>query len=492
MDFQVEETLSNDSCVHLNSVVDTLKGNYQLVIAYYVTCIAKDATKRKAADVYCCICGASNRRIHACLECAFFGCFDLCEYAKEKGGNSHTHMKDHAIENDHYFAININHGCLFCFECDDYVYNKIFEDIYNDYMVEARRVHGNHQYLAWRPRVEEIALLLKGKIKKISDDSYFGLRGIINIGESCYVNSILQVLMHNPLLRDFFLSDKHKCFKKKPDSCLMCEMFILFQEFYSGITLPFNPMNFFKELQKFSINGLGEDQQDAFELFLEILTGLERSCQETHETDNCNCMIHQTFYGVNQISRKCSHCEVASLLPLDHFVDILLDLKGDKDSIVEILKRKFSEPELISDYTCLNCERNETTYKYTTIKKLPAVICFRMNCVNYDSCKSKPVKKKSTPFKFEDSIDMSEFLNSKGDIKLSNGSHASKSCAVVNRYYLFGVISQRGKACGGHFAAYVKQRKNRWFECDDIEVFPKSWEDVVKSEPYLLFYYKQM
>ncbi|GBM38657.1 Ubiquitin carboxyl-terminal hydrolase 22 [Araneus ventricosus] len=480
-----EETVSSDSCAHLNAVVDAVKNNYHIVLAYYVTCIAEEASKRKADDAYCRICEAKNRRIHSCLECAFFGCFDLV------GGSSH--MKDHAEKNDHYFAININHGCLFCFKCDDYVYNKTFEDIVIDYKVEARKINGSQSYLPWMPKAEEISLL-KDKIKKISDKSYIGLRGIVNIGSSCYVNCIIQVFMHNPVLRDFFLSDKHKCFIKDPDPCLMCEMFVLFQEFYSGITLPYDPMRFFHALQKFCTCRLGQEAQDCFELFQDILTGLQSSFQETHETDNCNCMIHQIFYGINEISRECSQCNSSSVLPLDYFMDILLDLKGNDDSLVEILKRKFLTSGLLSDFACPTCMEINTTYLRQTIKKLPAVICFRMNCFKCHSDKSNTItfKKKSTAFAFEDWIDMSNYLNSKGDSKLSNGSHISNSYAIVNRYYLFGVIFHKGDFKGGHYSVYVKQRENKWFECDDMYVYKRSLEDVLKCEPFLLFYYKQL
>jgi len=44
------------------------------------------------------------------------------------------------------------------------------------------------------------------------------------------MNCIVQALTHTPLLRDFFLSDRHKCEMQSPSSCLVCEMSTLFQE----------------------------------------------------------------------------------------------------------------------------------------------------------------------------------------------------------------------------------------------------------------------
>ena len=44
------------------------------------------------------------------------------------------------------------------------------------------------------------------------------------------MNCIVQALTHTPLLRDYFLSDKHLCLLKDSDKCLVCEMSRLFQE----------------------------------------------------------------------------------------------------------------------------------------------------------------------------------------------------------------------------------------------------------------------
>jgi ubiquitin C-terminal hydrolase len=89
---------------------------------------------------------------------------------------------------------------------------------------------------------------------KLNKSSIIGLRGLINLGNTCFMNCILQALTHTPSLRDYFLSDQHVCnykpntlqndnfssnssFKRngaknvnKSKLCLVCEIVNLFQE----------------------------------------------------------------------------------------------------------------------------------------------------------------------------------------------------------------------------------------------------------------------
>ena len=69
----------------------------------------------------------------------------------------------------------------------------------------------------------------------LSLSSSTGRRGLLNLGQTCFLNVVLQCLAHNPLLRNYFLSDKHNHRQCKTENCTSCEMDKLFTE----VVLPF-------------------------------------------------------------------------------------------------------------------------------------------------------------------------------------------------------------------------------------------------------------
>src|ERR1051326_8004389 len=60
-----------------------------------------------------------------------------------------------------------------------------------------------------------------------------GLRGLYNMGQTCFMSVILQTLIHNPFMRNFYLAESHKGTECEKEYCMSCAMEEIFTEFYS-------------------------------------------------------------------------------------------------------------------------------------------------------------------------------------------------------------------------------------------------------------------
>lgn len=97
-----------------------------------------------------------------------------------------------------------------------------------NFHLDFRSLQKSVVYKSWYPSQTEISYLLQHpKRREVNSSNRIGLRGLLNLGSTCFMNCIVQVLIHTPLLRDYFLSEKHHC--QQTAKCLVCEISKLFQ-----------------------------------------------------------------------------------------------------------------------------------------------------------------------------------------------------------------------------------------------------------------------
>uniref|UniRef100_A0A3P9HMA2 Ubiquitin carboxyl-terminal hydrolase n=1 Tax=Oryzias latipes TaxID=8090 RepID=A0A3P9HMA2_ORYLA len=501
--------MSPAGCPHVGGFkVGGWRQNLRLIYQCFVWSGSAETRTRKAKSCLCHMCGAHLNRLHSCLSCVFFACF-----AKK-------HIHEHAKSKRHHLAVDLLYGGVYCFLCQDYVYDREMEQIAKEEQKKAWKMQGiGEKFSSWEPSRREVELLRHNpKRRRITTNCTIGLRGLINLGNTCFMNCIVQALTHTPLLRDFFLSDRHKC-EMASSSCLVCEMSQLFQEFYSGHRSPHVPFRLLHLVWTHARHLAGYEQQDAHEFLIAALDVLHRHCKDdsgkrTSNPNHCNCIIDQIFTGGLQSDVTCQVCHGVSTT-IDPFWDISLDLPGSStpfwplspEGEVSALNgetpgsgataltdclRRFTRPEHLGSSAkikCSGCHSYQESTKQLTMKKLPIVACFHLKRFEHSA---KLRRKISTYVSFPLELDMTPFMASSKE-KRMNGQHQQTADAFSsdNRYSLFAVVNHQGTLESGHYTTFIRQHKDQWFKCDDAVITKASLEEVLDSEGYLLFYHKQ-
>lgn len=457
---------------------------YRSIHAWFATPATSSARARKAESCICHHCHRSaGTRLHSCLHCIHFSCWG-------------PHMREHTKACGHKLWVDLEHGNVFCVSCSDYVYDCDLHSISLQHQNQAYKELGlGPKFVGWIPTDKEITFLEQNpKRLGFPKNSTIGLRGLINLGNTCFMSCIVQVLIHTPLLRDYFLSDRHICMASAENQCIVCQFSQLFQEFFSGLRIPFSPHKLLYMIWTHAHHLAGYEQQDAHEFFIATLDLLHRHLifKTNIQPSSCSCIVDTIFTGKLRSDVVCQVCQGVSTT-IDPFWDISLDLPTLAESAPISLNdclTRFTRPEHLgsmSKIRCSRCNSHQESTKQLTMQKLPVVASFHLKRFEHSS---RLHKKINTRVNFPEIIDMSPFTSRNTDNSSSSGPVSVTK--PDNKFVLFAVINHIGTLDAGHYTSFVRQHRDLWFHCNDHQILPASIQQVLDSEGYLLFYHKEI
>jgi len=163
-------------------------------------------------------------------------------------------------------------------------------------------------------------------VRSVQDEVPLGLRGMNNMGNTCFMNSILQALVRTPTLSEYYLQSRH--FKGncrvtiEGGHCVECELDAVVSDIFSGQRGPYSPTNFLHTWWMMAGDALtGYKQQDSHEFFLfilQMLTGHPRS------------VATSLFIGHVQSQISCGLCGSVKSTQRDEFSHVSLDVVSPK------------------------------------------------------------------------------------------------------------------------------------------------------------------
>ena len=337
-----------------------------------------------------------------------------------------------------------------------------------------------------------------------------GYTGLSNLGNTCFLNSCLQILNHTYELHELFDQDKTELHikTKTVDSILLQEWNDLRKIIWSN-NGTVAPNRFVNQLQKVSHAKnrelfTGWNQNDMPEFLLLMIEcfhnsisrkiNIKISGKKENSTDNmatvCYTMLKQTyskeyseimdlFYGIYVSTLSVSENGPSSNNVPESYFMLYLSIPDHK-SIVSLhdcfdlfTKVEFMTKE-DSGYKNEKTGEAEDVYKQIKFWNFPNLLVINLKRFSADG---KHKIKNMVEFPIND-LDLSKYVV---------GYNSSKYI-----YDLYGVCNHIGGVNMGHYTAFVRNSKNEWihFNDDSVEIV-KDERSIITPMAYCLFYRKK-
>lgn len=416
-----------------------------------------------------------NNKTHRCMDCNsclyLFFCID-CNFL---GCSKNEHYRTHYKNTNHSFAYNTDKDCIYCFVCENYAKRQntkklnnfrhdradIISDINQNSKQDNTKTENSPKTIAPDSQGETYGQPLGSNtttvlLAKLSDKAYkvfpcVMIKGFANLGNTCYLNSLLSILIYSDEFKDYFLGNKHCIASCWEENCILCGFKEIYSDIYSkqqGVTFH----NFLFRLTKKDPYFLGSKQHDVHELFIHIAELIHNSNKEL----KCVCLMHTTFFGINYVNYTCVSCNFAYQREEEYF-NLSLQLSDSMNTSLQ----NFFDYEIINDLKCEKCNINTDFSRKCEIKVLPKLLCLH---VKRFKCEDKRITK------------IADLIYNDNSLKLND------KC-----YYLYGFIVHEGDLNKGHYVSYIRIEDT--FKCfDDEKIKDATVNDIQKNKSYIVFY----
>ncbi len=336
--------------------------------------------------------------------------------------------------------------------------------------------------------------------------------GLGNLGNTCFMNVVLQALRHTPAMGKIFLGEDVTLRSASKKKDIVTAVQTLMRDFWRvelepGRTPTMMPRGFFHVLHNvlrdtdddWHSPGEQSDSAEALQYVLDALhDGMSRRVRMSvggvastdEEKEQMRALkswgdffaneyspIVANFNGQNQISITCAACGNSSVryepwLMIKAPIPGSDKLGGTVPSMKECLNAAF-ETENLDDYSCEKCKSKQRATITNKISRLPPVAILSLKRFTNTGMKVRGRVEWDI-----DNLDLSLWRAFARDPYADNNAE----------YETYAVIEHIGSSRGGHYRMYVRGTEgSNWIEYDDESVCEVPPARVVSADSYVLF-----
>ncbi len=333
-----------------------------------------------------------------------------------------------------------------------------------------------------------------------------GLTGLSNVGNSCYLNSCMQILSHTYELSHFLKDGNYKNkLNKKHDSVLLLEWDKLRKLMWSE-NCTVAPMGFTQAVKKVaSLKGQdifsGYNQNDLPEFLIFLIdcfhSALMREVEMNIKGKTTNKQDEMAIKCFNMM-KKMFKKEYSEMIDIFYGIHVTKIKSIKNNEILNMIPEPFSmidapipkiNKKSITIFDCMdfyckmermegeNAWYNEKTKEKEDIDKgirfwsLPNVLMINLKRFDYTGKKLR--QNISTPIH---NVDFSKYIEG----------YNKKSYI----YDLYAICNHSGGVLGGHYTAIVKNANNKWYLYNDTVVNEINENKIITPSAYCFFYRK--